>query len=177
MSRIGKLPIPLGDKVKVTVESGAVAVAGPKGSLRQALPPGITAKVDGGRLVVGRTDDSKQQRAYHGLARALLNNAVAGVTDGFKKELEIHGVGYRAQVTGKAVTFNLGHTHPIEFPLPEGITVTVDRSKISVSGIDRQQVGQVAATIRALRPPDVYKQKGIRYVGEALRKKAGKAGA
>jgi len=178
MSRIGRLPIAFGTGVKVTVDRGTVSVAGPKGTLTQPLPRGITAAVDGTRLTVARRDDSKAQKALHGLSRALLQNAVTGVTTGFSRDLEIQGVGYRAQVSGRAVTFNIGLTHPVEFPVPEGIQITVDRqTKLTVSGIDRQQVGQVAAKIRALKPPDVYKGKGIRYAGEIVRKKAGKAGA
>ncbi len=177
MSRIGRQPIPLPQGVKVAVEAGTVSVQGPKGALAQVLPRGIAAQVDGGRLVVRRRDDTKEQKALHGLARALLHNAVTGVTKGWQRELEIHGVGYRAQVSGRTVVCNLGYTHPIEFRIPEGITVAVDRqTRITVTGTDRQKVGQVAAGLRALRPPDVYKQKGVRYVGEVLRKKAGKAG-
>jgi large subunit ribosomal protein L6 len=134
--------------------------------------------VDAGRLVLKRSDDSKSQKALHGLSRALLANAVNGVTKGFSKDLEIQGVGYRAQTEGKVVVFNLGYTHSIRFPVPEGIQVGVDKqTRITVSGVNRQAVGQVAAEIRALRPPDVYKGKGIRYVGEVVRKKAGKTGA
>lgn len=178
MSRIGRLPISLTPGVKVTVNENTVSVQGPKGALTQPLPPGITAAVDGETLVLHRRDDSKRLRALHGMARALLANAVAGVTRGFKKELEIQGVGYRAQLAGNTVTFNLGQTHPIEFQVPEGIQVAVDRQvRITVTGADRQVVGQVAAKMRALRPPDVYKGKGVRYSGEVIRKKAGKAGA
>lgn len=178
MSRIGRLPIPVPSAVTVTADAGSISVKGPKGSLSQPLPKGITAEVTAGTIVVKRRDDSKPQRALHGLARALLNNAVQGVTKGFTKELEIQGVGYRAQLAGSAVQFNLGYTHPVEFAIPEGIQITVERqTRVTVSGIDRQRVGQVAAKIRALRPPDVYKGKGIRYVGEHVRKKAGKTGA
>lgn len=178
MSRIGRLPIAFGSGVKVSVDRGTVSVVGPKGTLTQPLPRGITAVVDGTRLTVARKDDSKAQKALHGLSRALLQNAVTGVTSGFSRDLEIQGVGYRAQVSGRTVTFNIGLTHPVEFPIPEGIQITVERqTKVTVSGIDRQRVGQVAAKIRALKPPDVYKGKGIRYAGEIVRKKAGKAGA
>ena len=178
MSRIGRLPVTIASGVKVDADAIAVSVQGPKGKLRQELPRGISAAVENGTLVVKRTDDSKAQRALHGLTRALLQNAVAGVTQGFSKELEIHGVGYRAQIAGKSVQFSLGFTHPIDFPIPEGINIAVDKqTRLIVTGIDRQQVGQVAAKIRSLRPPDVYKGKGIRYVGEQLRKKAGKTGA
>jgi len=161
----------------VKVEGAVVSVQGPKGSITRELPNGITASLDGQTLVVNRRDDSKTQKSLHGLTRSLLANAVHGVNKGFTKELEIHGVGYTAEAKGRTVNFKLGYSHPIEFPVPEGIDVKVERSKIIVSGHDRQQVGQVSADIRALRPPDVYKQKGIRYQGERLRKKAGKAGA
>lgn len=178
MSRIGKLPIPLASGVKVTLADGAVTVQGPKGTLLQPLPDGITAELDGPKLMLRRKDDSKRQRALHGMARALLANAVHGVTQGFRKDLEIQGVGYRAQLSGRAVSFNLGYTHAIDFPIPEGIQIAVDKqTRITVTGFDRQAVGQVAANIRALRPPDVYKGKGIRYAGEVVRKKAGKTGA
>jgi large subunit ribosomal protein L6 len=176
MSRIGRQPVSIPPGVKVALADGVVSVEGPKGALRQELPPGIEARLEDGRLVLERKDDTKEQKALHGLARALVANAVTGVTKGWQKELEIHGVGYRAQVSGSTVVFYLGHTHPVEFPIPEGVTISVDRqTRILVSGPDRQKVGQVAARIRALRPPDVYKQKGIRYAGEPLRKKAGKA--
>jgi large subunit ribosomal protein L6 len=178
MSRIGRLPIPLDSKVDVAIEGMTVTVKGPKGAMSHALPSGITAAVEEQRLVVQRRNDSKRQKSLHGLIRALLANAVHGVTEGFTKRLEIQGVGYRAEVAGKVVKFQLGYTHPIEFPIPEGISVAVEKNtQITVSGHDRQQVGQVAAIIRGFRPPDVYKLKGVRYVGEILRKKAGKTGA
>lgn len=177
MSRIGKLPIQIDKGVDVSVDGDGVAVHGPKGELRHSLPRGIRAELEGGTLRLMRADDSKQQRALHGLSRALLANAVKGVSAGFSKQLEIHGVGYRAQAGPKAVTFSLGFTHPIEFAIPDGIQIKVEQNRVIVSGADRQQVGQVAADIRALRPPDVYKLKGIRYTGEHLRKKAGKSGA
>ncbi len=178
MSRIGKLPIKVASGVKVSIQPGSVSVQGPKGALTHELPRGIKAAVEGDTLTIARADDSKRQRALHGLVRALLANAVHGVSQGFTKNLEIHGVDYRAEAGGKDVTFHLGYTHPIRFPVPDGIKIAVDRNtRIEVSGFDRQQVGQIAAEIRALRKPDVYKQKGIRYAGEQLRKKAGKTGA
>jgi large subunit ribosomal protein L6 len=178
MSRIGRLPVPLVPAVKVSIAEGAVTVTGPKGSLEQRLPEGIAAEVADGRIVVRRRDDSKPQKALHGLSRALLANAVQGVTKGFTKELEIQGVGYRAQIEAKTVVFSLGYTHAIRFPMPPGIDITVERqTRLTVAGADRQKVGHVAAEIRSLRPPDVYKGKGIRYVGEVVRKKAGKTGA
>jgi large subunit ribosomal protein L6 len=176
MSRIGKLPIPLESGVKAAVSGAEVSIQGPKGTMAHALPRGITAEVDAQQLRIRRLDDSKAQKALHGLSRSLLANAVHGVSKGFTKQLEIHGVGCTAQVTGKNVTFKLGYSHPIVYPVPEGIEIKVERNLITVSGCDRQRVGQVAAEIRDLRRPDVYKHKGIRYVGEYLRKKAGKAG-
>jgi large subunit ribosomal protein L6 len=178
MSRIGRLPIPIPKGVEVEIHADRVSVKGPKGTLAESLPGGIRAEVDDGRVVVKRADDSKQQKAFHGLCRALLANAVRGVTDGFAKNLEIHGVGYRAEIKGRTVVFSLGYTHPIVYPIPEGIQIEVERNtRVRVSGASRQQVGQVSAEIRALRPPDVYKLKGVRYEGEPLRKKAGKTGA
>ena len=178
MSRIGRLPVPLIDGAKVEILGRTVTVKGPKGSLAQELPGGINAEVADGKILVKRRDDSKPQRALHGLIRALLNNAVVGVTKGFSKDLEIQGVGYRAQIAGTTVSFTLGYTHPIEFSIPSGIQIAVEKqTKLTVTGIDRQQVGHVAAKIRSLRPPDVYKGKGVRYVNKQVRKKAGKTGA
>jgi large subunit ribosomal protein L6 len=178
MSRIGRLPVPLTDGAKVEIVGRTVTVKGPKGSLAQELPGGINAELADGKILVKRRDDSKPQRALHGLTRALLNNAVVGVTKGFSKDLEIQGVGYRAQLAGTTVSFALGYTHPIEFPIPKGIQIAVEKqTKLTVTGIDRQQVGHVAAKIRSLRPPDVYKGKGVRYANEQVRKKAGKTGA
>ena len=176
MSRIGKLPIPIAAGVKVSIEESAVSFQGPKGTLAHPLPTGIRAAIEGDALVLRRSDESKTQKSLHGLARSLLANAVHGVSTGFSKQLEIHGVGYRALAAGNSVTFNLGYTHPIAFPIPEGIEIKVEQNRVLVSGADRQQVGQVAADIRALRPPDVYKLKGVRYSDEHLRKKAGKSG-
>jgi large subunit ribosomal protein L6 len=178
MSRIGNLPIKIEPGVEVKFDASKVSVRGPKGQLEHALPRGITAKLEDQQLIVERRDDSKRQRSMHGLIRSLLANAVHGVSQGFFKDLEIHGVGYRADVAGKMLKLSLGYSHPVEFPVPEGVQITVERNtKIKVSGHDRQQVGQIAADIRAKRPPDVYKLKGIRYAGEQLRKKAGKTGA
>jgi len=178
MSRIGKKPIAIPQGVKVTISGNVVEVQGPKGKLQTQLPRGVAMEQQDGHLQAKREDDS--QAAVHGLARALVNNAVHGVTQGWTKELEIVGIGYRAELKGKdVVVFNLGYSHPIEYPLPTGIQVIVDpkQTRITVSGIDRQKVGQVAADIRALRSPDPYKQKGVRYVGERLKKKVGKTGA
>ena len=179
MSRIGRLPIKIESAVQVSVENGCVSVKGPKGQLEHGLPRGISAKVEDGQLLILRRDDSKRQKSLHGLTRSLLANAVQGVNQGFSKKLEIHGVGYRADLSGKMLKLNLGYSHPIEFPIPDGIEIVVEErnTRLTVSGRDRQQVGQVSADIRSQRPPDVYKLKGIRYAGEKLRKKAGKTGA
>src|SRR5580692_710903 len=176
MSRIGRKPIPVPAGVKVQLSPAAVEVQGPKGKMSVGVPRGIRFEQKDG--VLNALRDTDEHRALHGLARALVANAVRGVTEGFKKDLDIVGVGYRAELKGKNVVFALGYSHPIEFPVPEGILITVEKqTRLSVSGADRAKVGQVAANIRALRPPDPYKQKGIRLVGERLKKKAGKAGA
>jgi large subunit ribosomal protein L6 len=176
MSRIGHKPIPVPAGVKINTTGGKVEVQGPKGKLSVLVPPQIRLEQKDGVLTAIRDNDD--HRALHGLARALLANAVTGVTTGFKKELDIVGVGYRAELKGKAVAFALGKSHPISFDIPEGIQVSVDKqTHIVVSGADKAQVGQVAADMRKLRPPDPYKQKGIRITGERLKKKAGKAGA
>jgi large subunit ribosomal protein L6 len=175
MSRIGRKPIPVPAGVKIQL-GAAVEVQGPKGKLSVPVPRGIRFEQKDG--VLNAVRDSEEYRALHGLARALVANAVRGVTDGFKKELDVVGVGYRAELKGKTVVFALGYSHPIEFPVPEGIQVAIEKqTHVTVSGADRARVGQVAANIRGLRPPDPYKQKGIRLVGERLKKKAGKAGA
>ena len=177
MSRIGKKPITVPEKVKVDIKPDTVVVTGPKGSVTNLIPPGIKWQQKDKQLVAVRLDDSGPQRAYHGLARALVANAVRGVTEGFSRELEIVGVGYRAEQKKNSVVFTLGFSHPIEYPIPPGINITVDKqTRLVVSGVDRQQVGQIAANIRSLKKPDPYKNKGIRYVGEVLKKKAGKAG-
>jgi large subunit ribosomal protein L6 len=178
MSRIGKKPISLPTGVTVKIEGNIVAVQGPKGKLDTALPRGIRMEQQDGHLVAIRENDS--QAAVHGLARALVNNAVEGVTKGWTRDLEIVGIGYRAELKGKGtVVFSLGYSHPIEYPLPSGIEVAIDpkQTKLSITGIDRQKVGQVAAEMRGLRPPDPYKNKGVRYAGERLKKKVGKTGA
>jgi large subunit ribosomal protein L6 len=178
MSRIGKKPIPLPPGVKFEVKGNTVVVQGPKGQVQTHLPSGVQLKQADGVINVERQSD--QYAAVHGLARALVNNAVEGVTKGWTRDLEIVGIGYRAELKGKnTVVFTLGYSHPIEFPLPTGVTVALDpkQTKLTVTGIDRQKVGQVAADMRSLRPPDPYKQKGVRYVGEKLKKKVGKTGA
>jgi large subunit ribosomal protein L6 len=176
MSRIGKKPIPVPSGVKIALTPEKVDVQGPKGKLTVGVPRGIRFEQKDG--VLNALRDSDYHRAVHGLARALVANAVTGVTTGFKKELDIVGVGYRAELKGKAVAFALGKSHPIEFKIPEGIQIAVEKqTHLVVSGADKGQVGQVAADIRSLRPPDPYKQKGVRITGERLKKKAGKAGA
>jgi large subunit ribosomal protein L6 len=176
MSRIGRKPIPLPSGVKIALQSDRVEVQGPKGKLTVPLPHGITFEQKDGVLNALRA--TEDHRALHGLARALVANAVTGVTTGFKKDLDIVGVGYRAELKGKMVAFALGKSHPIEFHIPEGIQIAVEKqTHLVVSGADKGQVGQVAADIRSLRPPDPYKQKGVRITGERLKKKAGKAGA
>jgi len=178
MSRIGKKPIPLPKGVTVKVLDGAVEVQGPKGKLRQIHPAGINFELAEGRLVATRASEDPDLAKFHGLARSLVANAVAGVTDGFKKELDIVGVGYRAEVKGKQVIFALGYSHAVVFDIPTGIDIAIDKqTHITVTGVDRQLVGQVAANIRRFRKPDPYKQKGVRYTGEVLKKKAGKTGA
>ncbi len=178
MSRIGKKPIPIPQGVDVQVQGNVVAVKGPKGRLETRIPQGVTLERKDGHLVATRSGDDKA--ALHGLVRALVNNAVEGVTKGWSRELEIVGIGYRAEMKGKnIVVFSLGYSHPIELPIPEGITIAIDpkQTRLTISGIDRQKVGQVAADIRGLRPPDPYKNKGVRYAGERLKKKVGKTGA
>ena len=178
MSRIGKKPIPLPANVKYTVQGNTVLVEGPKGKLTAMLPTGITLEKKNGTLLAVR--EKEELAALHGLTRALVSNAVEGVTKGWTKELDIVGIGYRAELKGKGtVVFTLGFSHPIEFPLPTGIDVAIDpkQTHLTVSGIDRQKVGQVAADMRSLRKPDPYKNKGVRYMGERLKKKVGKTGA
>lgn len=178
MSRIGKKPIPIPKGVTVTVSGNVVEVKGPKGQLRQPLPPGIVVAIENGAVLTRKSSDDRELDKFHGLARSLVNNAVVGVSEGFKKELDIVGVGYRAEMKGRQIVLSLGYSHPIVFDVPPGIDVAIDRqTHITVSGADRQQVGQVAANLRRLREPDPYQQKGVRYTGEVLKKKAGKTGA
>ena len=178
MSRIGRMPITIPKGVDVRADAQSVRVKGPKGEISNRIPPGLSVAVDGGEIKIARSNDEPQQRAFHGLLRSLLANAVSGVTKGFSKDLEIVGVGYKAEVKGKAVVFSLGYSHPVEFPIPEGIAVALDAKagKLTVSGADRQRVGQTAAEIRKLRVPDPYKAKGIKYADEVIRRKVGKAG-
>jgi len=177
MSRIGRKPIPIPKEAKVELKNGTIIVKGPKGTLSRNILPGIEIAIEGDQLLVKRNGDDKKTRAYHGLMRTLINNMVEGVVKGYEKRLEIVGIGYRAEMKGKDIVFYLGYSHPIFFKLPEGIQAEVERQNlVTVRGIDRELVGIVAAKIRALRKPDVYKNKGIKYVDEVLRKKAGKGG-
>ena len=178
MSRVGKSPIPVPSGVDVTISDGNVTVKGPKGTLARQLPPDISIRQDGEQLVVERPDDEREHRALHGLTRSLVNNMVVGVTDGFSKDLEIVGVGYRATAQGPSrIELALGFSHPVVVEAPEGITFEVPApTRITVRGIDKETVGQVAANIRKVRKPEPYKGKGVRYAGEQIRRKAGKAG-
>jgi len=178
MSRIGKRPIAIPKNVTVKVLPGAVEVQGPKGKLTQAFPTTITFELKDGHLTATRNQDDPELGKFHGLARSLVANAVTGVTEGFKRELDIVGVGYRAEVKGQQVILALGYSHAVVFDIPPGISIAIDKqTHITVTGVDRQLVGQVAANLRRLRKPDPYKQKGVRYTGEVLKKKAGKTGA
>ena len=177
MSRIGKKPIAIPKGVKIDVKPGSVEIQGPKGKLTQRHPGGINFEMSDGHLVAKR-GESPELAKFHGLARSLIANAVSGVTDGFKKELDIVGVGYRAEVKGKQVIFALGYSHAVVFDIPTGIDIAIEKqTHITVTGVDRQLVGQVAANIRRMRKPDPYTQKGVRYTGEVLKKTAGKTGA
>ncbi|MBA2577509.1 MAG: 50S ribosomal protein L6 [Euzebyaceae bacterium] len=176
MSRIGKEPVSIPAGVDVRLDGRTLTVTGPKGTLTQDVHPDITVTVDDGHVVVTRPDDEREHRALHGLFRSLIANMVVGVTDGYTRRLEIVGVGYRAAATGNGLTLQLGYSHSIDFPAPEGITFEVPApTRITITGSDKQQVGQVAANIRKLRKPEPYKGKGIRYEGELIRRKSGKA--
>ena len=177
MSRIGKLPIALPSGVTVAVAQGLVRVKGPKGELAREMVDGISLSQEGTHVQLERSNDSKQQRANHGLMRALVANMVNGVSAGYERRLEIVGVGYKAEIKGNTAVFNLGYSHPIEYPFPDGVTIAVDKNtKILVKGIDKEKVGQAASEIRGMRPPDSYKGKGVRYESERVRIKAGKSG-
>ncbi|MEM7411726.1 MAG: 50S ribosomal protein L6 [Myxococcota bacterium] len=178
MSRVGNKPIPMPDGVSLEKTDGGIRIKGPKGTLTEKVPSAIDCDVEDGKVVFKRPDDSKESRAQHGLARALVANMIQGVVTPFAKELEIQGVGYRAETSGKKLVLNLGFSHPVEMPVPEGLSVSVDRNVIlKIEGIDRAKVGQFAADIRSLRPPEPYKGKGIRYIDERVRRKVGKAAA
>ena len=177
MSRVGKQPVPLAANVQVVLgEDNAITVKGPMGELRRAFPQAIRFTLEEDRIIVTRPSDASSHRALHGLSRSLLNNMVVGVTEGFTKTLEVQGVGYRAQLEGQNLRLAVGFSHPVLVEPPEGITFAVEGQRISVSGVDKEQVGQIAADIRKVRPPEPYKGKGIRYLGERVRRKAGKAG-
>ena len=177
MSRVGKQPIPIPDGTKVSIQDGVFTAEGPQGKVSQKLLDGIPVEISDGTVTVTRESDSRALRARHGLMRALLANAVNGVARGFVKELQLNGVGYKAEVQDREIRFALGYSHPVIYSIPEGIQVEIDKlNRITVKGADRQAVGQVAAEIRSLRKPDVYKGKGIKYVDEILRRKVGKAG-
>ena len=178
MSRVGKMPVTIPKGVDVQAAAGSVRVKGPKGELTTRVPAGLTVAVENGEIRIARASEEPQQRAFHGLLRSLVANSVEGVTKGFSKDLEIVGVGYKAEVKGKTVVFSLGYSHPVNFPIPDGIAIALDAKagKLTVSGADRQKVGQTAAEIRKLRVPDPYKAKGIKYANEVIRRKVGKAG-
>ncbi len=186
MSRVGKQPIDLPERVKVSIKNGEVTVEGPKGKLSQRIPEGINIAIEDGKILVTRSSDNRRIRAFHGLARALIANMVTGVTQGFAKTLRIVGLGYKAQFENGTLTLQLNHSHPIVYKVPEGIDIAIERPEtvqnqpeipLTVSGIDRQHVGQVAAIIRDFQKPEPYKGKGIKYQGEYIRRKAGKAAA
>ena len=177
MSRIGKKPVSIPKGVTVKVERGSLHVSAGKAEIRTPLPDGIAAKIEGNEVVLTRDQDTQSKRALHGLARALLANGVLGVTTGFTRELDIVGIGYRAQVAGNKLSLSLGFSHPVEYTIPEGIEIRVDKqTHLVVKGVDRQQVGQVAANLRGFRPPEPYKGKGVKYTEEVIRRKAGKVG-
>jgi large subunit ribosomal protein L6 len=176
MSRIGKLPIDIPSGVTVEIDKDFVTVNGSKGSLKQFTMPGISLEQKEGQLVVGRINDEAENRARHGLMRTLVSNMVVGVSNGFEKKLEINGVGYRVQMQGTDLKLNLGFSHDVIYKIPQGITVNIEQNTITLSGIDKQQVGQIAAEIRALKKPEPYKGKGIKYVDERIIRKSGKSG-
>ena len=178
MSRIGKMPVVIPKGVEIKADGGTVRVKGPKGELVSAIPAGLTVSIADGQLNIAREGNEPHVRACHGLLRSLVANNVEGVTKGFTKELEISGVGFKAEVKGKSVVFALGYSHPIDFAIPEGIAVAVDAKagRMTITGADKQKVGQTAAEIRSLRVPDPYKAKGIKYANEVIRRKVGKAG-
>ena len=176
MSRIGNKAVEIPDKVKVNIDNdGGVAVEGPKGKLNWKLPPAISAKIDNNRVMVARSAETRSVKALHGLSRALVHNMVQGVSEGFKKNLEIEGVGFKAAVQGSNLNLSLGFSHPVLFPIPDGIKITIaDQTKLMIEGVDKKLVGQVAADIRRFYPPEPYKGKGVRYTGEQIRRKEGK---
>jgi large subunit ribosomal protein L6 len=176
MSRIGKLPIAVPSGVTITVDASNVTVAGPKGTLSQFTMPGIDVKQEGSDIIISRKEETKEQRSKHGLMRSLVNNMVVGVTQGYTKKLEINGVGFRANAEGSNLKMSLGFSHEVVYKIPQGINLSVEQNIITISGISKQQVGQVAAEIRSLKKPEPYKGKGIKYVGERIIRKSGKSG-
>ena len=188
MSRVGRKPVPVPSGVNVTIRDSMIAIKGPKGELKRAIPTGVSAKLEGGQVLIGRSNDEREQRARHGLLRALVANMVKGVTEGYTRQLEINGVGYRAEVVGNKINLAVGLSHPVEFPLPPGVTAKSEKSKstvnagqdavlLTVSGIDKEVVGQLVSKIRSSRPPEPYKGKGIKYLEEKIKRKVGKTGA
>jgi large subunit ribosomal protein L6 len=177
MSRIGRKPLPLPKGVTLNQKPGAISVKGPKGELSKAVPDGVSIKIEGDKILVVRADDSRDNRAKHGLVRAHLANMVKGVTDGWTRELEINGVGYRAEVAGDTMTMALGYSHPVVFKLPKGVAAKVDKNRVVLTSADRDLLGQTAAKVRELRGPEPYKGKGVKYVEEVIKRKVGKAGA
>ena len=176
MSRVGKLPIALPSGVTITVDQDWITVAGPKGTLKQFTMPGVTVAQEENQIIVTRKSDEAMHRAKHGLMRSLINNMVVGVSKGFEKKLELNGVGFRVAMAGQGLKFNLGFSHEVNYALPQGVQASVEQNVITVNGIDKQQVGQVAAEIRSLKKPEPYKGKGIKYVGERIIRKSGKSG-
>ncbi len=176
MSRIGRMPIAIPAGVEVKLDGNTVSVKGPKGELTRTVHQNMKVEVNGAEITVTRPNDDKENRSLHGLTRTLIANMIKGVTDGFSKELEVNGVGYRASVEGNKLVLNVGYSHPVEMPLPDGIKAEVNDKKITISGIDNQKVGQFAAEVREQRPPEPYKGKGIKYMDEHIRRKEGKAG-
>lgn len=177
MSRIGRKPITVPSGVNIDLKDNVATVKGPKGQLQRRLPPEMTVSIDDGTITVTRPSDERKHRALHGLTRTLINNMVEGVTNGFSKSLEIRGVGYKAEPTAKGARLVVGYSHPVNYEAPDGVKISVDGAIVKIEGIDKEKVGQVAAEIRKIRPPEPYKGKGIRYVGEQVRTKAGKTGA
>jgi len=177
MSRVGRKPVLIPKGVNVSVNNGLVAVKGPKGELKKNVPQGVDVKASAGELVVTRADDTRANRAKHGMMRALVANMVKGVSEGFERRLEINGVGYRAEVSGQKLTMALGFSHPVNFELPKGISAKVDKNIVILMGIDREMLGETASKIREIRPPEPYKGKGIKYVEEHIKRKVGKTGA
>lgn len=176
MSRLGRKPIEVPKGVSIQATADQVAVKGPKGELKRAVPAGVSVKQEGSEIAVSRQSDSREHRARHGLMRALLANMIHGVSTGFERQLEVNGVGYRAEVAGQKLTLTLGYSHPIVFELPKGLSAKIDKNLIVLSGIDREQLGEAAAKIRGFRPPEPYKGKGVKYVEETIKRKVGKTG-